>query len=174
MWFCSLNVTYTVRKDKGRRLAWWAFLSLLRIRMNESDNATIPKINEPLAAAGPIAAGAKKKGPTPSTDANDTAIVILKSLQHSEAPPNATLWSFSFSEGLYLDSKTISFSATWRLTGDFRGILGASGLWKKLPERDNAGGNLWATTIGDVSGSVSWLPNTLDPKLDVIVDFGGG
>ena len=84
----------------------------------------------------------------------------------------AWIIDFSFDEGLYLDSKTISFSATWRLTTTFSHILLASGLWKKLKE-SVFGVNIWAASMRDVSGVQSWLPNTLDPKLDVIVDFGG-
>ena len=81
---------------------------------------------------------------------------------------------FSFDEGMYLDSKTVSFSASWFFACAFADILDASGLWRKLPEVDTGGKNLWAASVRDVSGSVSWLPNTLDPSLDVVVDFGGG
>jgi hypothetical protein len=35
----------------------------------------------------------------------------------------------------------------------FNAILVASGLWKKLPERDAQGNTLWATSMIDVSRS---------------------
>jgi hypothetical protein len=75
---------------------------------------------------------------------------------------------------VYLDSKTTSFSATWRITTAFDSILKASGLWSKVPEQDTQQRNLWATSMSRFSGSQSWLSDPVDPALDVIVDFGGG
>ena len=85
----------------------------------------------------------------------------------------AWLIDFSFDEGLYLDSKTISFSATWRATVSFAHILLGSGLWKKVLEGARTPKeNLWAISMKDIMGAKSWLPNELDPSLDIIVDFG--
>lgn len=81
---------------------------------------------------------------------------------------------FNFDEGLYLDSKTVSFSAAWTLICHFEDILLASGLWMKVAEVSPGGLNYWATTMRDINGEASWLTNRLDPSLDIIVDFGGG
>ena len=45
---------------------------------------------------------------------------------------------------------------------------------EKVEEEDSNGDNLWAASMQDVSGAYSWLPNTLDPAEDIIIDFGGG
>lgn len=174
-WLCTLRATYTVRADRPRRVAWFAFLALLRLRMSQSKLAETPNLQD--------------------GNQNPTLRAARAGLDYAFSPtiPNATrFWSetmrsqnrivsesrkawlidFSFDEGLYLDSKTITFSATWKLVTTFSHILLASGLWKKLPESDPKG-NIWAISMRDVSGSQSWLPNRLDPRLDVIVDFGG-
>ena len=86
----------------------------------------------------------------------------------------ALLVNVSSEEGMYLDSKNTGFSASWQLVTLFDVILSASGMWRKVPERDAQGNNLWATSIQRLSMSQSWLPNPVDPSLDIIVDFGGG
>ena len=183
-WLCTLRATYTVRADMPRRMAWFAFLALLRIRMSASTLAPDTPVergnqNPPRTSLRSALQGFVR----PFTTAAGLANQILRDggrlVQESR---NAFLIDFSFDEGLYLDSRTVSFSATWRLTTIFSHILLASGLWKKLPEafqgppdpRNPGSLNLWAITMDDVQGSKSWLPNTLDPKSDIIVDFGGG
>lgn len=174
IWLCTLRATYTVRADRPRRSAWLAFLALLRLRMeqaektdapdNNGDEKPRPKIINPLIdivlpGAGQVKGHVEKH--------------IERVKQKQNLSKRAWLIDFSFDEGLYLDSKTVSFSATWRMTANFRDILIASGIWKKLPEGGYAPGkNLWALSMRDVQGSQSWLPNTLDPNLDVIIDFG--
>ena len=81
----------------------------------------------------------------------------------------AIIIDFSGDEGLYLDSKTMTFSATWRLTRTISAILIASGLWKKVPFD---GGTFWSTSVTDISGWQGNLQNNLDPTQDLIVDFG--
>lgn len=87
----------------------------------------------------------------------------------------AMLMDFNVEEGLYLDSKTISFSAGWTNFNTFQDILKTSGIWRKVPERPAGPGatnNFWAISMKDVEGSKSWLPNTVDASKDLIVDFG--
>lgn len=174
LWLCTLRATYIIRPDRPKRTAWFAYLALLRLRMSQSRFANIPQLQD--------------------GNQNPPDRAVLRAIPPEDAPPNgARFWSeqlgagnrivsesrnawlidFSFDEGVYLDSKTISFSATWRMVTTFSHILIASGLWKKLPERDAQGRNVWAISMNDVSGSQSWLPNRLDPSIDVIVDFGG-
>ena len=82
----------------------------------------------------------------------------------------AWLIDFSGEEGLYLDSRTVTFSATWLLGTLFSHILLASGLWTKVR---SDGGNVWATSVRNISGWKSWESNQLNPAQDAIVDFGG-
>lgn len=181
-WLCTLRATYTVRPDRPRRLAWFAFLALLRLRMSQAELGNIP----------PLAANENEQNPDrgrPSISIGPAAIFEgaytlgatarfwTESMRRQNRLVNnsvrALLIDFSFDEGLYLDSKTVSFSATWRLITTFSHILLASGLWKKMPERDEQGNNVWAISMRDVTGATTHLPNFLDPTLDVIVDFGG-
>lgn len=174
MWLCTLRASYTVRGDSPRRLAWLAFLALLRLRMSSSKLSPDLVINNP---------GTKPRGPglfrILSTAGVGPIIDILRNyrakLQRDNAIVNnarkALLLDLSFDEGLYKDSKTTSFSATWRLVCPISHILVASGLWTKVEGNDRT---LWSTSVSDISGSKSWLRNRIDPKLDVIVDIGGG
>ncbi len=146
LWLCTLRATYLVRADRPRRRAWRDFLALLRLRMTESRFGFIPGL------AGNQEADRKN---------------------NQKVDRNAFLIDFNFEEGMYLDSKATTFSASWRLVTTFSHILLASGLWTKLTEVGPPGGNnLWATSMRDISGATSWLANGLDPRLDVIVDFG--
>jgi hypothetical protein len=179
-WLCTLRATYTIRADYPRRFAWFAFLHLLRERMAESSNSVIPKKD---GDQNPKK-GAVKKAFHNAFGNLGTAFDIWKALfgqqdkkiEDGGEKKKRTSWlmDFSFDEGLYLDSKMMSFSATWRINTVFSHVLLASGLWVKVEEKNIKGGNLWKTSVEDVSGSESWLANKLDPKLDIIVDFGGG
>ncbi len=189
-WLCTLRATYTVRADRPRRIAWFAFLALLRLRMIQSIFGNVPK-----PADGGVSPA---RGALTSVVLHTDAIVdsvsfgaasainawvggLMTPASKPASSRKAFLLDFSFDEGLYLDSKTTSFSATWRLVTTFSHILIASGLWKKVDESDARGNNLWAASmrIGPggptgIMGAFGWLPNKLDSTLDVIVDFGGG
>jgi hypothetical protein len=78
---------------------------------------------------------------------------------------------FGFDEGIYLDSKTITFEASWWLFTAFSHILEATGVWR-VP-KDSVGGNLWAGSVKDVMGYAGNLVNQQVPFEDVIVDMGG-
>ncbi len=182
LWLCTLRATYTVRANRPRSTAWRWFMLLLRLRMQQSLAAPIPDI----ANVNKFEFDIRK----PSTFIQGLRNVTAHVVQHGFNFKNAIaavkgtnaiskrvmLIDFSVDEGLYQDSKTVSFSASWRLACYFKDILIGSGVWKKLPEGkapDRApGNNLWALSMRDVQGSVSCLPNTLDPALDIIVDFG--
>lgn len=197
-WLCTLKATYTVRNGAPRRAAWAAFLLLVRLRMRSADPVKIAEINEKvedpgilkragrLLPAGLIGGGLEllKLG-TPVGRLATLGLAAYSFLKGEEEDAagrggidnaKAKVWliDFTIDEGLYLDSKTVSFSATWRLLVPFQSILVASGLWTKVPEVDAQGRNLWAASMESVSRSSSWLENRLDPKLDVVVDFGSG
>lgn len=174
-WICSLRVTYTIRKDQPRRLAWTAFLMLLRQRMAQSQAGNIPQ-------------GANGQNPNgvniPNAFFNGVVFGVLgpaaffqRNLQDQNQAVNrlnkrkCMLLDLSGEEGIYLDSKTTAFFASWRLITTLSSILAASGLWRQVP---TDGGNNWKQSVQDVSGAKSWLLNVLNPEDDIIVDFGGG
>jgi hypothetical protein len=174
-WLCSLRITYTVRKDRPRRTAWFAFLMMLRHRMAASQLGNLPQFNG-------------DQNPPRDNRANlldfvtpqyRAAVLFWRQFfanQNKEVKnaKRAFLVDFQFDEGVHRDSKVTSFSSTWQLVTTFDSILRASGLWRKLPEVDQQGNNIWSTSMKDVSGSQSWLVNAVDSSLDVVVDFGGG
>jgi hypothetical protein len=173
-WLCTLRVTYTVVKGQPRRLAWWAFLALLRIRMLAAANGITPTIdrnqNELLNAAA-VAATAPLAIVRVSA-AGYAAGTFLKQVFNGQRAAvsnvrKALLVDFSGDEGLYLDSKTVTFSATWRICTIFEAIIVASGMWRKV---SSDGGNNWEISMQNISGSASWLQTRL--KGDAIVDFG--
>jgi hypothetical protein len=183
-WLCTLRATYTAAGGAPRRLAWYGFLALLRERMAASSLGQLPEVAKPQAPVIPVGAGPLigaaiygAPGAVVGFGIDIYRAIFSKPTKSESSVPNpdrpAWLLDFQIDEGLYLDSKTVSFSATWRLVTKFASILLGSGIWRKVPDKDQLGNNLWATTMRDVSGVFSWLPNVLDPKLDVIVDFGG-
>lgn len=190
MWLCTLRASYTVRADMPRRWSWIMFMWLLRLRMASAFDGNIPKVKDGDQNPGKIAVAKVNKISTKFIVAWLSPLAsIFGSKTDSDELVKARPWliDFSFEEGLYQDSKTTSFSATWRMVTTFSHILLASGVWKKLPEQGNRNENLWETSM-NVAGSLggqrtgpngvmcasSWLRNRIDPKLDIIVDFAGG
>lgn len=163
-----------------------AFLALMRLRMIQSQLGQIPPLVGPPAAQNPPApppGPAPGVGPGPGVGLNPFNLVFHAGQGIGAAvfrprpaaplrPSHAILIDFGFDEGLYLDSKTVTFHATWWFTCPWPHILNASGLWKKLDETFQNGNNLWAMSMRDIQGTQSWLRNRLDPALDIIVDFG--
>ena len=173
-WLCTLRCTYTVRKDGLRRIAFDSFLCLLRLRMSQSRLAVIPP---PPGNQNPLAQafGALATPVIGAWQLGEAAGNLLRRNLNGGAPllessKKCWLIDFNFEEGLYLDSKTVTFSATWRLVSVFSEILRSSGIWKTAP---SDGGNAWAVTVRDISGWSSWVEGRLNPAQDVIVDFGG-
>jgi hypothetical protein len=191
-WTVSLRCTYTVRGDSDRRIAWLVFSSLLRFRMQQSRFAKIAPLNERDAAAAIDAAGARAaaaaalaatKPVAPAAAGSsvmsqiDTILTNAYTANRSvgaEKSKAALLIDFGFDEGLYLDSKTVTFHATWVLTGNWQNLLAATGFTRWLPGTAGTVGNLWRLTVADVMGWRSWSDNRLNAAADVIVDLGGG
>jgi hypothetical protein len=196
-WLCTLRATYTVRADMPRRVAWNAFLALLRLRMKEANypNSNIPGVSTPSQLAQNAAAAtrtafrisrffwnATNAGAVTQTVTNlmtlyRTLVVGIETTEemvggNKKQPNRAILVDFNIDEGLYADSKNVTFSASWRIITTFSHILLASGLWKKVDEETPTGENLWAMSMKDIQGSESWHANKLNPALDLIVDFG--
>ncbi len=168
-WMCTLRATYTVRADRPRRLAWFAFLALLRHRMEFSEWGNV----EETPARRPNIILPPQFSPSLLTLTSDV-INLYKTFfksQEKKVVDNRKAWlmDFSVEEGLYQDSGTVTFSATWKLMTTFSHILLASGLWSRVEGKDRS---LWATTIKEVAGVQSWIPNIA--RTDIIVDFGGG
>ena len=81
---------------------------------------------------------------------------------------------FANDEGLYLDSKTITFQASWWLFTSFSELLFASGLWQlPIGFHGETGKNLWAITLRQISGWKGTLAARQSNLQDVIVDMGG-
>ncbi len=174
-WLCTLRATYTIRADVPRRLAWNAFLALLRHRMACSEKGNIDE--KPAAARPKVPPPPSERDVFLNTLARNTLgntfaealFPLIRQEKPVEKTKKALLTDFSFDEGLYLDSKTITFSATWKIMTNISHILLASGIWRRV-EGDNR--DLWATSVQSISGAQSWYAGVMEA--DVIVDFGGG
>ena len=179
-WLCTLRATYTVRRDWPRRTAWIMFLFLLRWRMLHSRFGLIPPPNGQQNPARPsFGAGFMQviTGLPPASSFEQPGTIsraVGNAITPNAAADSRKAWliDFNIDEGLYKDSTTITFSATWRLVSLFNHILLASGIWSKVPEKDGQGSTYWATSMRFINGTNSWLNNKVDPTLDVIVDFG--
>jgi hypothetical protein len=181
IWAVSLRATYTIRKDADQRWALDAFYSLLWFRMHASKRGIIPGLNSPQnnpQQPDPIRAGIL--GAIETVASSFLGIGFLFGALFNSAREEAgtdhaiMLTDFSFDEGLYLDSKTITFQASWWLTTTFSRIIQATGVWRWQPGSvGDATSNVWAISMEKVMGWRSWLINPLDKNADVIVDMGG-
>ncbi len=172
-WLCTLRCTYTIPNQTPRRTAWLAFLALLRLRMMWSQQSTIPLINGGAQNPGIVGIGLRAVNQVVGNAARGVFGNAQAELAGENAPianANRALFiDFSIDEGLYLDSKTITFSATWTLKVVFAEIIKCSGIWRQVEPNNNN----WAISVTNISGSQSWLKNKLNPTQEVIVDFGG-
>lgn len=167
-WQCNLDVTYTICPGRPRRVAYVMFLCLVRERMRYS------VIANDLLHGQPYTVTWKAPNYTNPIDFWDQMLANQEAILPDKKYMTAILDHFSIDEGVYLNSKTIGFSAGWWFTSSFADVLTASGVWRKIQEKDPQNNNLWAVAMANVSGYQSWYDDTLDPKLDVVVDFGGG
>ncbi len=187
-WIATLRVSYGHPKGQPRRLAWLAFANLWNFRMRQSAAGAIAA-DIAAAQAAVVAAQAflDAQGNFLFTGeqlaregfwgvfSTQAAIAAMRRLRDAQANlaslQGQRAWpiSFSFNEGLYLDSKTTTFESSWTLITRLSNLLAASGIWTQLP---TDGGNLWATSVRPMTGSQSWLANRLDPAAQAIVDFG--
>lgn len=180
-WSCSLSASYAIRKDRPRRWAWAAFLALLRFRMQQSELGVIPTTGDaandqqPPPPNGPnligVLFGLDLLGPVKDRLFNQGNLLDMVGNLAKQA--QAKLFkclpiSFEFNEGLYLDSKTMSFSAEWMLMTTIQQVFPASGVWRSEAPQ---GGFTWRRSMSDIEGWRSWLANRLDPDENVVVDL---
>jgi hypothetical protein len=176
-WWCTLDCTYTMAKTQPRRMAWFHFSMLLAFRMAQSRFANIV-IN------GNNANNAQQ----PPPPANNTPVQVLAGLINNlgvpgmaaawvaagaqQRPPGAKMRALAMDlrcrEGLYLDSKTINFSASWVLFTTMSHILQATGIWR---DSGVVGGNFWATSMRNIMGWRGNLKTLVDPTQDAIIDL---
>jgi hypothetical protein len=189
-WLMTIRATYIVPNGQARRLAYLAFLAMWNYRMRFSEFAFInpnggvanaalgnqaPLVNiqaNAYAAAynnrvNQIATAAP--GPANTINVFNQAVDALPN-PNPNAKTNSMPVSIGYEEGLYKNSKTISFEASWFFTTLMSNLLVASGLWRKTGLE---GGQFWAQSVANITGGSSWLENKLDRAGAVIVDFGG-
>ena len=173
-WVCTLRGTYTVPNGYQRRYAYQAFVALWAWRMNQSENAVIAPGSDVPAQPNPQNLVLAGNAIIPlAGNALQFANSILQIIRIRPQTANTVIKclpiSFSFDEGIYLDSKTVTFEASWMLMTTLQAIFAASGIWQKTGFED---ANNWSTSVRNISGPSSWLGNSLDPAGQAIVDFG--
>jgi hypothetical protein len=186
-WRCTLRATYVVRKDQPARLAWLAFIYLVWWRMQYSRLKFMPFVTfgiprlsaspDPYNTISPFRDIPPSPLFAPAQFYADpigfyNALLAQYKKPDQEKPemPQAWLIDFNLEEGLYRDSKQITFEVSWLLTTTFVSLLGSSGLWRWDPK--SLGGNVWALSVQDITGWKSWLANRVDASADMIVDMG--
>lgn len=185
-WICTLSMTYTIPNNVPKRLTWIMFANMWVFRMAQSRLADVPgipglvQINNNVAVNSYIGAGYQRNieqflaannivpGGTsnPLPAGNRIPDTIPGAIAQSKV---AIPTSLVVREGLCLNSKTVTYEATWQLTTRLKRLLLAAGLFRPTGLE---GGNLWAASVASISGGKSWLENRLDPAGEVIVDFG--
>ena len=153
-WQASLRASYTIRKDVPRRTAYLLFIGLLRSRMSQAKRQFLPLISAATTANFDIFT----RGATAPIPGNNFQNVLT-----------CIMVSFSVDEGLYLDSKSVSFEATWTLASNLANMLQASGVWKAVPDTDWL---RWKTNIAPIMGPNNWDKVALNTIGDLIIDIG--
>jgi hypothetical protein len=178
-WVCSMRCSYVIRKDFDRNNAYRAFVSLLNARYLSYPKGHLPDIKESKEDEGENERNAIRKNLWPVLRGIASGIdsfekifgiqqkVIVTTTKKN--PPTAWIYYFGLDEGLYLDSKTVTFEVNWMLLTTFSTLLKACGF---LQDSGIEGGNLWRTSMANITGHGSWLANQLKTGEDVIVDFG--
>jgi hypothetical protein len=190
-WICSMRCTYVIRKDFDRYNAWRAFLMLYiarksatqlghlanafkkdRANQGNDPNKAVDFLRGALAPVLPLA-------PSPLSPnllwgsffgENKNAAQDKKVNDQETAISWPTYWGTD--EGLYMDSKTVTFEVHWLLSTTPSTVLIASGF---LRTSKNEKKDVWAASMRDICGGSSWLKNNIgNAEGDVIVDFGGG
>lgn len=199
MWSCTLRGSYSIRKDFPRQKAWGDFFMLLLWRMRSSELGQWPDNVNPNAPQQPpgrpinpgirgffgffgggiIQTVAQQIQGGPPGEFIRGGIDLSGAAAPGNRRGQALLTDFRFSEPLYLDSRSMTFEATWTLFVTFRTLLDATGVWTWPPEGLSAPivGEIiptWRSTVQNISGWRSWLTNQIDPFAEVIVDMGGG
>ena len=176
-WVCTLRATYTLPNWMPRKRAWDAFAELVTMRKAWSVAGALP---------GAPGVGAAPPGPGGwhslfpfyglATDLSRWRDLRAWTAAHraGETGQLGQAWIFDmqFEEGLYLDSKTVSFTASWMLFTRVNALLGASGFWRKVGARDGMDGERWGYSVRQYAGGQSWLFNEADPQDYVIIDLG--
>ncbi len=184
VWMATLRCRYVVRKSFPRRSAYLSFLTILQDRISASRFGFIPPGNNP--------------GAQPQQQANRRIpnIAFNPNIPNPQDPTSAysalyrrpipadrshavILWNFGMEEGIYDDSKSVSFEASWQFSTTLRSLMQASGAWQMVTHdpalnTDNpldASKTLWRRTMQDVTG---WTGNQAlpqSPKNDLVIDL---
>lgn len=209
IWAVTLSCTYTVAANFPRETAYYAFIALWWFRMHCSSKVMPLDLSTPAnkpqqAPASGVASGVFNflgapfafvnpwtQAVAPAAGAGVDALYnSMFTTANQKVPPadkhRAIPIDFGFDEGLYLDSKTISFEASWVLLVRFQDLILASGVWRWLGPDSGAppnvlnnpgtltGGAAWASSMQSIMGWSSWLTNRLNPDADIVVDMGDG
>jgi len=196
-WAVDLTVTYTVRRDWPRYTSLYHFYALLWYRMHcASLDAWAPPGFQEAGVDKPENAPqqpAPKNDPyTPMTWNNFLDLLApgagagfdiqayfrrqfsaLGNEQKKKLPKaRAILMDFGFEEGLYEDSPSITYNASWTAIVPMSALMAATGMWRQAVVDPDA--TLWQASIKDIAGWSSWLENHPNPAADVVVDLNLG
>jgi hypothetical protein len=189
-WICTLRATYVVPKGMPRNIAFRAFTALWAFRMAQAANspAIAPKVlvlpfGIPVQVGGAPAVVVNNFMPVVTIPGNppqfngavangfynDVSRQINNIVGQAVVTAKCLPIQFSAEEGLYLDSRTVTFQASWRVLTSMRALLAATGMWARSSAEDRRS---WAQSIRPISGGKSWTECRLEPADALIVDFG--
>jgi hypothetical protein len=153
-----------------------------------ANNPAFPQIGNPGAAGGATPAGFASVAPIPTQPVVDPVAQRrlydwyaqnritqrgteqpVAGVGFNAATQKAIPVSLSGTEGLYEDSRSITFEAQWKLFSALSHILWSTGLWRRSGIE---GGRLWQSSVRAISGPRASTRNQLNPAALAIVDFG--
>ena len=161
----NLQATFVIRPDAPRREAYLRFLGLFQGRLGSSGYGISPLDNRPAIQllTPPLlrAAGRKITGKTWVWENPPVQSLPIPFVSNNPGPGafpayepgQVYIRSWGFEEGLYENSKTITFNASWHVLCRWDSILPASGAWRKVTDCDPA---VWKSWMYDISGSDNW------------------
>jgi hypothetical protein len=183
-WVVSLRASYVVRKDFPRRHAFLHFMILMMDRISACQFADTPEERnnqQQPNGRGVIPRRNPQNIPAPTTPPAQLFTAIFREIVPVRARTNATvvILTFGYTEGLYEDSREVSFEATWRLVTNFGTIMPASGVWLEVTSEPRLSTDtpwdtdktIWRTKMADLSGWKGTKPLTQQRPDDLVVDI---
>lgn len=89
----------------------------------------------------------------------------------TETKDSVIPYALEITQGLYLDSRRLSFSLAYAFVLPLKEIMEGTGIWREVPKTD---ATKWAASIEKVTGLRGYAGLKDDPSQDMIIDLCGG
>lgn len=178
-WTANLQASYTVVPTGPRREAWMRFLGLMTDRMRASRRGYVPNVNGIVQPRNLVFLEGNGLPVPPLSGPNLRQIPNIP--PHPEVHDRSLdpiVQTFSVNEGLYEDSKSVSFECSWTLVCRYEEIFSAFGIWRRMGDcagqfAPNSRRDIWVTDMASIQGFTSWYDYGFSPDTEIIITADG-